>query len=631
ALRQGEERYRIVSDLTSDYAFALKINEDGKTSYEWVAGALEKIAGLTPEALSAQGGWNTLVHPDDKGVIEEQLAQIMAGEAAVVEYRIQAKDGRIRWVRDYARPELGPNNKPQRIFGAIQDITARKEVEQALKEKTNQQADLLRLVRYLNTTLEQTDVLTRIGRGAKEILQADSCAIYLLEADGKTLQPVISLDSPHDTALLATPLPLENSFTGQSVKNRRALLFNDAGQDETGFQIPDTPLFEEEHVIAAPFLSGEKVLGAMCLNRFGQPFQEVDLETAQGFAAFAAIALANAQYLDRLRREVERRQQAEASLQDTNQVLASTLDELRQSQENLVQQERLTAVGQLAAGIAHDFNNIMASIILYADLLLQTAVNELSEKAVNRIRIIKQQGNRAAELTQQILDFSRKTILQQEAVDLRPFLREIHQLLQRTLPENIHTTLELGDEPCIVEADATRLQQIIVNLALNARDAMPDGGHLHIGSRAFSLTENAPPPLPEIEPGNWVMISVSDDGSGIPADILLHIFEPFFTTKSPAGSGLGLAQVFGIVDQHHGHIKVASEVGQGTTFTIYLPNMAAQPPVPQEGTAEPTPALSGNGELLLVVEDEPVTRIAITQALQSLNYRVWAAANGIEA
>ncbi|MBN1814268.1 MAG: PAS domain-containing protein, partial [Anaerolineae bacterium] len=238
----------------------------------------------------------------------------------------------------------------------------------------------------------------------------------------------------------------------------------------------------------------------------------------------------------------------------------------REIQTQLQQQERLAAVGQLAAGIAHDFNNLMAVIVLYAQMA--ASASECEAKTRERLEIIVQQARRATALTQQILDFSRRAVLEPRPMDLAPFLKEIVKLLERTVLESIQLTLSYGVDEYIVNADPGRLQQVILNLAVNARDAMPQGGALHIAlSRVKKTDEISCVTCGQILGGEWVRIAVTDNGSGIPPTVLPHIFEPFFTTKGPgAGSGLGLAQVYGIVKQHAGHIDVVTKVGEGSTF-----------------------------------------------------------------
>ena len=297
-------------------------------------------------------------------------------------------------------------------------------------------------------------------------------------------------------------------------------------------------------------------------------------------------------------------------------------------QQQLQQQERLAAIGQLAAGIAHDFNNLMAVITLYSQLLAQSP--GLSARDQERLSIINQQADHAVRMIQQILDFSRRSVLERQALDLRPFLREQIELLRRTLPEHIEIVWHAEADAYWVQADPTRIQQAVMNLALNARDAMPDGGRLTLALDQIVVKNRKTAPLTAVAPGDWVQISFSDTGVGIQADHLDHLFEPFFTTKTPdKGTGLGLAQVHGIVAQHGGHITVHSQPGEGTVLTIYLPALTQQT---EQNTGPKTAAApQGYGQLIMVVEDDMMLRTALTEYLEIWGYQTISAENGEEA
>lgn len=299
----------------------------------------------------------------------------------------------------------------------------------------------------------------------------------------------------------------------------------------------------------------------------------------------------------------------------------------RQVQERANEQDRLAAVGQLAAGIAHDFNNIMAVIVLYSQLALH---EDLSQELHDRLLTIEAQSKRAADLIQQILDFSRNAVLERQPLPLTPFLKELHKLLQRTLPEHIRIDLAYDRQEYVINADPTRIQQTIMNLALNARDAMPNGGQLTLALAKIVVPVVGQRPLHDMLPGSYVTLTVTDTGTGIPEDIIGHIYEPFFTTKAPGkGSGLGLAQVYGIVKQHDGYITVNSRLEQGTTFTLYFPALkVAQTQMPYTPRI---PLNRGKGQTILVVEDEQGLREAISASLEALNYQVIKTCNGLEA
>ena len=302
--------------------------------------------------------------------------------------------------------------------------------------------------------------------------------------------------------------------------------------------------------------------------------------------------------------------------------------EERRRQQHLQTQERLATVGQLAAGIAHDFNNIMAIITLYGGTLAKYPDHDKREEY---LKMITAQAGHAAKLIGQILDFSRASVMQRRRLNLLPLAKEVVKLLRRTLPENIKIELVTAEEDYLVEADPTRMQQVLMNLAVNAGHAMPEGGDLRLELGKQTLTKGKRPPVPGMDAGRWVRLRVSDTGTGIPPDVLPHIFEPFFTTKrKEEGTGLGLAQVYGIVKQHEGEIDVQSEEGEGTTFTIYLPAVAPERHEKSELPADDS-VDRGHGERILLVEDNEETREALRDTLETLNYRVVTAADGQEA
>jgi len=302
--------------------------------------------------------------------------------------------------------------------------------------------------------------------------------------------------------------------------------------------------------------------------------------------------------------------------------------EERNIQQQIQQQERLAAIGQLAAGIAHDFNNSLTAIIGFTQLIQMRS--DIAHPVREQLNIIYQQSQRAAQLIRQILDFSRRSVSEKRPLDLAPVIKELVKLHQRTLPENIELKLEIGPGEYIVEADLVQMQQVVTNIVLNARDAMPEGGELRLVLSRLRVSADQPPPLPDMGGGEWIELKISDTGVGIPADVLPHIFEPFFTTKRPGqGTGLGLAQVYGIIKQHNGFIGVESQTGQGTTFTIYLPAITPKAPLIREERLEGLPL--GQRETILLVEDEVMVAEVEKRMLEELGYRVLVARTGQEA
>jgi len=251
------------------------------------------------------------------------------------------------------------------------------------------------------------------------------------------------------------------------------------------------------------------------------------------------------------------------------------ITERKRMEEQLRQQERLAAIGQLAGGIAHDFNNLMATILLSAQMALGKP--DLHPDVMRYLETILAESRRAAKLVQQMLDFGRRSMINICPVDLLSFSKDVLGVLRRALAENIYLALDLpdtGQGSYMVEADPVCIQQVLMNLALNAQDAMPDGGELRIGLSRMEVRPGETPPQATlgVPPGEWICISVSDTGTGMTEEVQAHLFEPFFTTKEPGvGVGLGLAQVYGIVKQHQGHINVETTIGRGTTFRVYLP------------------------------------------------------------
>jgi CheY-like chemotaxis protein len=221
-------------------------------------------------------------------------------------------------------------------------------------------------------------------------------------------------------------------------------------------------------------------------------------------------------------------------------------------------------------------------------------------------------------------------MMETEPVDLVSFIEEALNILRRTFPENIRLVIKLESESCVVKADPTRIQQVLMNLAVNARDAMPEGGELRIELSCITLAPSAEPPVEEMTAGKWVRITITDTGTGIPPDAFPHIYEPFFTTKPPGeGTGLGLSQVYGIVKQHGGHITVKTEVGTGTTFQVYLPAFETEEAESYEQESMPPP--EGKGEIILLVEDEERLRDISKAMLETLGYQVLTATDGREA
>ncbi|HIE04013.1 MAG TPA: response regulator [Candidatus Latescibacteria bacterium] len=305
-------------------------------------------------------------------------------------------------------------------------------------------------------------------------------------------------------------------------------------------------------------------------------------------------------------------------------IVIRDVTEEREAQRMQAQQERLAVVGQMAGGIAHDFNNILSIIMGYAEIALMKV--EPESELGECLRTIIFQGSRAARLIRQVLEFSRRSTGEPRPMDLLPFLKETVKFLRSSIQESIELSLKAEPGTYIVNADPTQMQQVIMNLAVNARDAMPGGGRLEVRLDKVELGEEVRSWDPELIPGRYVRITVRDTGTGMPPEVLERALDPFFTTKEPGrGTGLGLFQVYGIVKQHRGHISIESDVGKGTSVRVYLPELAQV--APSEERKEEVPRGS---ETVLVVEDEGGVRESLRGILEGLGYKVITASDGEE-
>jgi len=297
-------------------------------------------------------------------------------------------------------------------------------------------------------------------------------------------------------------------------------------------------------------------------------------------------------------------------------------------EKKLQQSQKFEAFGQLAGGIAHDFNNMIGAILGWADMGLDETQNDAGLH--RRFEKIRLQAERAAALTRQLLAFARRQTLEPRHVDLNLILEETLSLLEKVIGSNIEVVLDLAPGLAMVRADPTQIEQVVMNLCVNARDAMPDGGQLTVRTRNTEFDDDFCRKNPQARPGRQVLLSVSDTGVGMDAKTLDRIFEPFFTTKGPAkGTGLGLATVYGVIKQHGGLVLVDSELGKGTTFRLFLP--VSQTPVGRIVAPDQDAAVRGGTETILVVEDHEGLRELARETLTALGYQVLVASDGEEA
>jgi PAS domain S-box-containing protein len=313
---------------------------------------------------------------------------------------------------------------------------------------------------------------------------------------------------------------------------------------------------------------------------------------------------------------------------DVLEAIAEDITERRVLEDQFRQSQKMEAVGRLAGGIAHDFNNLLTVVSGYTEVLLDqlTPTNPLHAKA----EAIQQASDRATTLTRQLLAFSRKQLLQLKVVDVNAIVEDMERLLRPLIGENIELTTSLAPSIGCTRADAGQLEQVIMNLVVNAKDAMPHGGKIRITTASVTLDESYRPENTFIKHGPYVMISVSDSGHGMDRETQARIFEPFFTTKEKGkGTGLGLSTVYGIIKQSGGYVFVQSELGRGTVFTMYFPRV--DEPSETRGATPTTLAAAGGSETILLVEDEESVRQLIRETLVSRGYQVLEAGNGQDA
>jgi signal transduction histidine kinase/ActR/RegA family two-component response regulator len=466
---------------------------------------------------------------------------------------------------------------------------------------------LLEVSRQLTRIQPLESLFTSIAETCARLLGAESVGIRLV--DGEDLV-VAGTWGDAKEVMATTRLKLGESLSGIVAVTGEAILSVDASHDVRLIPSHREMLARLGFIamMVVPIKSGARIAGVLSLHtRQARGFSEDDLAIVTAFASQVAVALENNRLYERVHR---------------------AYDELTQTQQQLLQSQKMQAIGQLAGGIAHDFNNLMTVISARGQLLLGKLRQE--DPVHREIELMTQAAERATDLTRQLLAFSRKQVLQMHVLQLNALVAELAPMLQRIIGENIRMATILDPALGRVRGDARQLEQVIMNLAINARDAMPHGGRLSLETANVKLDSTYAREHPGAQPGPHVMLAVVDTGTGMDAETQARLFEPFFTTKGPGkGTGLGLSTVYGIVKQSGGHIWVYSEPGRGTTFKVYLPQVEELPEA-EETALSPADAFRGT-ETILVVEDEDGVRAVAREILTARGYRVLEAAHGAEA
>ena len=364
--------------------------------------------------------------------------------------------------------------------------------------------------------------------------------------------------------------------------------------------------------LCIPLATQDRVIGLWLLGRRDPDdfYPRSDIELLTQLGNQIAPVIENVRLVEMARQEVE---------------------ENRRLQEQLVQSQKMEAIGRLSAGVAHDFNNLLSVILGYSSLLI---ARYRSDESLNKyLSDIRDAGNRAASLTKQLLAFSRQQVMEARTMDLNTVIMDVEKMLRRLTGEHIEVQTELAGGLPLVKIDPSQMGQVIMNLAVNARDAMPDGGSITISTALSVLKElDEDPQQGTIPPGHYVSMTIRDTGTGIDPELLHRIFEPYFTTKELGkGTGLGLSMVYGIINQSKGYIRVSSSLGTGSSFRILLPAVAQESRSLSEESSSFEPSSDIGDETILVVEDEDSVRMVACEILESKGYRVLRAAGGSEA
>ncbi|CAH0224943.1 PAS domain-containing protein [Pseudomonas mediterranea] len=523
------------------------------------------------------------VHPEDRAMVARSIKHcITHGTEYAEEYRLLQPDGELRWVFVRGRCYKDRHGRPKRFLGAALDLTERKRTEQALRQS---QTELQLIINAMPILISYVDREERFRLNNSAYL--DWFGLTPQELYGKTIREVIG----------------EEGYAARAEQIAAAL----AGK-------PCSFAVQSDHRDGRPRHALTNYL----------PRHGAD-GTVNGFYIFVIDETERKKTEEALRnlnetleeRVIARTQQ----LAEANHRLQNEMFERERAEEALRHAQKMEAVGQLTGGIAHDFNNMLTGILGSLDLMQRYIASGRIDEIGRFTEAAVSSANRAAALTHRLLAFSRRQSLDRKPLDANSLVLSLEDLLSRTTGDHIALRLQLTDELWPVSTDASQLENALLNLVINARDAMPDGGELTIETANVYLDGSDISTLEPIKPGDYVMIAVSDNGSGMTPSVLAKAFDPFFTTKPIGqGTGLGLSMIYGFAQQSGGLLNLDSVPGQGTRVQLYLPRLRVAPvEQPTQPTTVEAPAAIA-GETVLLVEDEPAVRMLVLDLLQALGY-----------
>ncbi len=637
------ERYRQILNSAIETGI-ITMDRDGLVT-SWSVGAT-RILGWDEADMLGQ----SLEHifPPETGAA--QLATEIAeaesrGRGGHEGWRVR-KNGEPVWAIGETTPLFGQHGRPVGFVKILRDRTEERATEIALREETRALEILNRAGMALTRETDLARLVQVVTDAGVSLAGAEFGAFFYNVADaGGGRYTLYSLSGAPREAFAAFPMPrntaiFEPTFAGTAIVRSDDITADPRyGRNAPHAGTPPGHLPVRSY-LAVPVVSRSgQVLGGLFFGH-SKPgvFTVRSEQRVGGLAAEAAIAIDNARLHDDAQREITERRRAEAALRELNANLEDQVrrrtEELNQSAEALRQSQKMEALGHLTGGVAHDFNNLLQIVVGNLETLSRNLPADLPGDVARLRRAIDRAmtgASRAAALTQRLLAFGRRQPLDPKPVDVNLLVSRVSELLHRTLGETVEIESVLDAGVWRIEADPNELENALINLAVNARDAMPDGGKLTIETANDELDPAYAARHAEVVAGQYVAISVSDTGLGMTDETRLRAFEPFFTTKSEGrGTGLGLSQVYGFVKQSRGHVKIYSEFGQGTTVRIYLPRRTGaleQDPAPERTQGAERAA----GETILVVEDDEDVRAYSVESLRAIGYRVLEASNGAAA
>jgi PAS domain S-box-containing protein len=633
-----EEEFRAFADNLPTLCWLA--NGDGYIV--WYNKAWHAYCGTTPQEMEGWG-WQSVHDPEHlPQVLANWQRSIETGRPFEMTFPLRGADGIFRPFLTRIKPALDEAGRVSRWFGVNTEVTEQVKAEHALQDERHTLETLNEAGAALSGELDLEKLVQRLTDAGVELTGAKFGAYFhnVFDDTGERLSLyTLSGAKRSDFELFGKPRPTQifgPTFRNEGVIRSRDILVDPRyGQNAPHKGMPEGHLPVRSYLAVSVVSRSGVVLGGLL---FGHPdtdrFSDRHERLMVGLASQAAIAIDNARLFKAAQEEIDDRIIAEKRLRELNETLEERVTqevaERAKAEAALRQSQKMEAVGQLTGGIAHDFNNLLTVVVGNIDMGLRALDQTEGDPRLRRALDNAQKGaERAAALTQRLLAFSRRQPLAPKTIDVDKLVVGMSDLLNRALGETVQ--LEIVTSPGLwrVEADPNQLESALLNLAVNARDAMPGGGDLTIETSNARLDDAYSAQHAEVAPGQYVMIAVTDTGHGLAKELLEKAFEPFFTTKEVGkGTGLGLSMVYGFVKQSGGHVKIYSEEERGTTVKIYLPRLASHDALEEESWVTPGLEVSPEAETILVAEDDDDVRAYTVECLRELGYRVLEAHDG---